>query len=467
MIRVGILSFSDGRKRVHDSLLPYIKECETVIKDTLEQTGEVEVITGSEVIYHVELANSEAKAIAGNDLDAIILNVPVFAFPNFSTMAVHLQNVPCLAIAPVNGKLPGLGGLFAAVNLIRQTGGYCEKVWGNISEPQILRKVMTFLRASHAVSRLRGQVYGLIGGRSIGMGSGAVNPDLWMNLFGVDVEHIDQLEIIRQAEHISPEKVMFAFDWIRRTFGGVHFDGEKLTEESLKMQIRCYYATQAIVAERKLNFLGVKCHYELSEYYVTQCLAAALFNDPYDWDGPKPPMVYSCEADSDGALTMQVMNLISGKPVLFIDFRHYDRDTDLFAFCNCGAMATWYAQRSDDLHTNLQAVNLYPIIPKYGGKGCHVQFIAAEGEMTFARLTRTMDRYKLTAFSGSFRKVPPQKLDETCPVWPHGFVQVKGDAYHILEQYNNNHVHAVSGNILEELESFCKLKNIEYENLDQ
>jgi len=62
---------------------------------------------------------------------------------------------------------------------------------------------MKFLRATHAFTFLKGQVDGLFGGRSMSMISWNVNPDLCMNLFGVDVEHIDQLEIMRRAEFIE------------------------------------------------------------------------------------------------------------------------------------------------------------------------------------------------------------------------------------------------------------------------
>lgn len=463
MIKVGILSFSDGRKRVHDTLEQYIIDCQLRVKKALEKTGEVEVFTVDDIIYNAELARDMAAEISAKKLDAVILNVPVFAFPNFSVIASYLQSIPCIAIAPVNGKLPGLGGLQAAVNAVRQVGLKCEKVWGNIEEEKTSQKVMKFLRAAHAVTLLKGQVYGLIGGRSIGMASGAVNPDIWMNLFGLDVEHVDQLEIIRRAATIDEQKVNHAFSWLKENMGSIQFDENKLTEDSLKMQIRCNYATKEIVEDKKLSFIGVKCHYDLSEYYVTQCLIAALFNDPYDWDGIKEPVVYSCEADSDGALTMQVMKLISNKPVLFFDFRHYDADAGVFAFCNCGAMATWYSKRSDDPKENLKHVNLCPIIPKYGGKGCHVQYIACEGEMTFARFTRTLDKYKLTMFTGKIKEFPQEKLEETCPVWPHGFVEVSADPEQLVERYESNHIHGVYGNYIDELKKFCELKNIEYE----
>lgn len=466
MIKAAILSFSDGRGRVHESLEPYILACEQRIKNELEKTGEVIVETVDEVIFDSRKARELSLKLAAGNPDAVILNIPVFAFPNFSLIAASFQHVPLLAIAPVNGKLPGLGGLQAAVNLIRQMGMKCEKVWGNIEDEHTLRKVMEFLRAAHAVTTLKGQIYGLFGGRSIGMGTGAVNPDLWFKVFGVDVEHIDQLEIIRRAESVDQTEVDRAFDWLVKKTGSINYDKDKLTIDSLKWQIRCYYATKDLVCDRKLDFIGVKCHYELSEYYYTQCLSAALFNDPYDWDGPKEPVVYSCEADSDGALTMQILKLVSGKPVIFFDLRHYDDKEGVFAFCNCGSMPTWYAARSDEPGENLKEVALQPIIPKYAGKGCHVQYVAKEGEMTFGRLTRVLDKYKFTIFKGEFKKMPNEKLEETCPVWPHGYTKVNMDPLELINRFENNHVHAVHGDYIEEIRKFCKLKEIECEIIE-
>ena len=48
----------------------------------------------------------------------------------------------------------------------------------------------------------------------------------------------------------------------------------------------------------------------------------------------------------DGALTMQILKLLSGDPVLFADVRHYHADKDVWDLCNSGQHATWYAARS-------------------------------------------------------------------------------------------------------------------------
>jgi L-fucose isomerase len=189
----------------------------------------------------------------------------------------------------------------------------------------------------------------------------------------------------------------------------------------------------------------------------------ALFNDPYDWDDAKEPTVFSCEADSDGALTMQIMKLISGKPVFFCDFRHFDEKDGVFVFCNCGAISTWYAERSDDPETNLKSVNLHPVIEKYAGKGCHVQFIAKEGEVTMGRLTRVLNKYKMSIIKGEIKRYSPEKLEETCPQWPHFFVKVSIDPNDLIDRYESNHIHGIAGDYVDELKEFCELKNIDYE----
>lgn len=105
MIRVGVLSFSDGRKRVHEGLAPYIAEQANRIKAALEATDEVEATLADEIVWHPELARAQSAAIAAGRPDAVILNVPVFAFSNLSVLAAPLQSVPLLAIAPINGTL--------------------------------------------------------------------------------------------------------------------------------------------------------------------------------------------------------------------------------------------------------------------------------------------------------------------------------------------------------------------------
>jgi len=460
-MRIGILSFSDGREKVHKNLIPEIEKSRDTIVNFLQKQEGFEIVTGSQVIHTPNLARREAAALISKGVDAVIFNIPVFAFPNFALIAAKICQIPPLIYSPPNPKLPGIGGMLAAAGSLKQAGIKCERVWGNLNDPAIQRKLLAFLKAQTVVRRLWGQVYGLIGGRSIGMGTGTIDPAQWMRKFGVDVEHIDQLEIIRLAEKIPEEEVKEVFNWLSQNVGNIDYKGA-LTERSLKYQIRCYLATEKIVKERQLDFIGVKCHYELSEYYVTQCISCALCSDPYDWKGElKSPLVFACEADSDGALTMQILKMLSNTPTAFLDLRHYDSKEGVYVLCNCGALPTWFAGKSWSSSDNLKKVSLYPIIPKYGGEGAHIQFECVPGEVTFARLTRDKGEYQMTVFKGEFVEFPLSKLKETCWQWPHAFARINIEPSKLFDLYDSNHCHVVYGDYLAELVKLCYLLDIE------
>jgi len=461
-MKIGILSFSDGRKKVRDSLAPIIEETSNTIRQKLEEAG-IKVITGNEIVWRPENARREANYLDREEVDGVILNVPVFAFPNLIRIACQFLKGPFLAFTPRYGKLPGLGGMLAASSGLEQVGIPCEKVYGSLDDKEVIDKILIFCRTSYAVNRLRGQVLGLIGGRSIGMVTGESAPDSYYTLFGIDVEHIDQLEIVRRATQIPSKYVDHAYSWLENHVQAIEFDEKKLTAETLKVQIRHYCATKRIIEDRQLDFAAVKCHYELSEYYYTQCLSASFMNDPYDWEGSKEPFVFSCEGDADGAVTMQILKLLSGKPVLFADLRHYDSANDVYAFCNCGAMATWYARQADDPSENLREVSLVPVIEKYGGRGCHVRYIARQSKATFARLFRKSGHNHMTIFSGEVVEFPVENLDETCPSWPHLFVKLSVPPDELISKLNSNHIHGMAGDYVVELKKFCQLKKIQPE----
>ncbi len=460
MIRIGLLSFSDGRERVHRDLAPGIAANAAKLKAALEATGEIEIIPASEIIWRHAQAREQARAVAALGTEGTIFNVPVFAFPNLARIAAVCGQPPFLAYTPVHGGLPGLGGMLAVAAGLNQTGTACDRVYGSPDRAETIDQILVFCRAAHALDGLKGRVLGLIGGRSIGMMTGAANPDLLYAVFGLDVDHVDQSEIIRRAPLVPADKVEDAFRWLTGRMKAVAFDGRKLTPETLREQIRHYYATKSLIEERQFDFAAVKCHTELSEYHMTQCLSAAFMNDPYDWDGTKEPFVYACEADVDGAVTMQILKLVSGRPAAFIDLRHAAEGSPDMTLCNCGGAATWFIHRSDRPEENLRDAALVPVIPKYGGGGAHLRFIAGEGPMTFARLFRRSGRFHMTIVRGQVQPMAEERLEETCPSWPHFLVRFSVPPAELVPALGSNHIHGAAGDRVAELRKFCELAGV-------
>jgi L-fucose isomerase len=460
VIRIALISFSDGRKRVHESLKADILTHQARIQDILEQSGEVEVLTGDEVIYSTDLARQEARRLDSLKPDAAIFNIPVFAFPNLSVIAAELMRGPFLLLGPQDPRYPGLGGLLGAAGALSQVGIPHQRIWADLEDPALQAQILQFARAARAVMGLRGQVYGLIGGRSIGMYTGASPAELWMRTFGVDIDHVDQSEIVRRAKRVSESDAAAARAWLESAVQEVRYDGVQLTPEKFDFQIRSWVAVQEIIDEFSFDFIGLKCHYDMSEFYSTQCLAAAFVNDPYDWRGPKKPVPLSCEADSDGALTMQVMTMITGNPSCLLDLRFYDRKKNVLVMPNCGAAATWYAARSSDMAENLSRVRIVPSILKYAGGGAHVEFLFSPGPVTMARLSRSEAGYHMLITHGETVHCNPAEVTGAATNWPHAFVRTETTIQDLVKHMQANHLHLVAGDCVEELKLFSKMLNI-------
>lgn len=49
MIKLGLVSFSDGRDRVHKSPVPYITKCANDIKNIMSETDNIQIIEAKEI----------------------------------------------------------------------------------------------------------------------------------------------------------------------------------------------------------------------------------------------------------------------------------------------------------------------------------------------------------------------------------------------------------------------------------
>jgi len=120
-----------------------------------------------------------------------------------------------------------------------------------------------------------------------------------------------------------------------------------------------------------------------------------LANDPYDWDGKKASHVFACEADEDGAVTMQILKMLSGKPSCLLDTRFYDQVNQIYLFQNCGIAPSFFAACSENFRDNLSRTTLCSCVPKFRGGGAHGCLEFEEGDYTLARLYQTADGYHM------------------------------------------------------------------------
>lgn len=397
-------------------------------------------------------------------VDAVVLYLPVFVAPALVAHTASLLKIPvALACNEAADSLSQLAFL-AVGGALDQIGLDYLRVPGEATEKSNQEVLLTFLAAAAVKNRLRGQTFGCLGGRSLGISTGTADPSIWEGHFGVDIEHVDQFEVVQRAEKQRSEAVAKHVRWLEDQSASVAF-GHNFTAGHLEKQVRCYLATREIVRDYELDFLGIKCQPELSNHYCLQCVNVALCNDPYDAEGSKEPLVCSCEADADGALTMQVLKLISGGfPTNLNDIAWMSAKEMTLA--NCGSMASYFAGFSFQSEQNM--ANLHLVAHSFGeaGGACTMFTVPGGRFMTFARLFRRRSQYTLGVLTGTTVEKARERQSPTIGTRPLIFLEMNVEKDRFLRTFGSNHIHGVEGDFKKELESFASLMSIDFIDYD-
>src|ERR1022692_3728345 len=113
-LKVGILTFSDGREYIHNDLLPVNEAYQDSLARTLEGTGQVEVVPGREIIWKQRLAQTEARRLAATGCDLTILNYAIWCFPHLSAIATAFAPGPYLLFCNLHPSEPGMNAVAIA-----------------------------------------------------------------------------------------------------------------------------------------------------------------------------------------------------------------------------------------------------------------------------------------------------------------------------------------------------------------
>ena len=402
------------------------------------------------------LVEDFSRYLQSENPDALIVHLPIWSEPVFTVKLASSNSLPVMLLGNSRPDTSSLVGILGAGGALDQIGRDHLRVFDH-RDNLGRRQVSDFFQAAVALRRLRGQTLGLFGGRSLGIFTTVSDPAQWQRIFGVDIVQIDQAEIKDRAEILPDNEVARHLDWFVSKLGGVKYGG-LFTPEKLERQVRSYLATTQLTQELGLDFIGVKCQPEMSDGYVSQCVAHMLMNGTEDAQGPKYPTVHACESDADGALTMQILNLISGgKPAALLDIRWFDAQNNHWILANCGAVAASFMSTPTD-PSGFSSIQAQPHVFGAGGGGAFPA-VMKEQPVTLARLCRKNGEYWMAILEGEIQSQEAADAQKVTPAFPRAIVKTSAGA-DFLNVFGSNHIHLVSGNFAEQLAIFCRLAGI-------
>lgn len=426
----------------------FLKKARLTLKTLKLEVIDPGVITRS----HIQ-AQTQAKELAYKGAQVLVFYVTSWIFASAIVAAVDAVKLPAIIWTNERKDTGGLIGASIAKGSLDEIGVDAPLVYGDFNNKEALDELRLECLVKSVVTKLRGQTYGIFGTRSMGMYTAVVDPNEWRKKFGIETVGFDQLEVIERAKSLKDEEIQSYLKWIKNEFGKVDIKYEVLSNS-----IKLYLVLKKIIKDSKLDFLSLRCLPEMLIYFTSFCFAHAILNDGIDADGQDKIVVCGCESDSNGALTMQIMHLLTGGVVCFSDVRHLDIKTGILTISNCGSQPTKFAKSSKDVHWVPHGIKEHKM--KIGAM-CP-QYVAKPGRVTLARLSRVDGRYKMLIISGECLAFPRKKLDET--FWgfsPHAFIHIDNDPRILIKMLRSNHIHMTYGDHREGLRKFCNIMNIE------
>jgi len=472
---IGLIMLNDEREHVwrlnNEQNTAVLRRWAEVIEEGMRNHdgSAPEVVTASRIVTSVRIAQEVGEELARANCRQLVMCYNVWNFPFLAWPLVNSlgADTPILSLSNNNGRYPGNVGLLATDGALRQAGRRTHRIVGEIDDPKTQADVLAWLRAAQAVTTMRNEVYGLYGGHSMGMETGYYHLTPTLKTLGTTCSQIDQLLLVEVMKTVPESEVEAGLGWFESLLGDrILYDGRILTPETLKTQIRLYLAMETVNREKGFDFCGLKGQRELTEYVCLGDVPEMLMNDPYDWRGPKEPTVCATEADAYAAITMQALRYISGGlPTLFMDVRLYHPGLDIWDFCNSGNHASWYAARSWTPSENFKTITFHPAMEFYfKAGGASVEFDAAPGEMTFARLGLWDEKPCMVIVPGEAAALSAQERRalnaQTDPTWPHVHARLRCTFDEFLAVFPANHAQGVSGDAVRALNYYCEIAGI-------
>jgi L-fucose/D-arabinose isomerase len=449
--KVGLIVTMSQDKTWPDAIVNKVKSYLPEARNTLKSLG-YDVYDCKDIARSASEMKTHGEFLRRENIHVLVLYVGTWTYSNTAVMAAINADVPVIVWANSNVETFGIVGGSIARGALDEVGIKNYLVYGDFQDERLQKEIKILIDGIAGATKLKGMTYGEGGSRSMGMLTARVDPSEWMRRFGIDVDGFDQVDLIERSKKYSDEKARGFIQWIANEFGGI-----EISEEVLIAQTRLYMALRELIMEKNYDFISVKCLPEMPSCYTTFCLAHVLLNDSSnDGFGECSSFVASCEADANGALTMQILNNITGKTTMFTDVLYFDYEENMVRMCNCGAQPTEFANSRKDVVWVKEGLREFDW--KIGG-ACP-RYVGAPGVLTIARLSRINGEYVMLITTGNALETPLEKINETNSQQPHVFAKLDCRKEDFIRELRSNHIHVVKGRHSEALSVTCDILGI-------
>jgi len=186
---------------------------------------------------------------------------------------------------------------------------------------------------------------------------------------------------------------------------------ESLERAAIEHSVALRSGAERLIERRGWNAVAVRCWPEcFDDWGGAACATMALLNER--------GIPAACEADALGALSMRLMQTLSGTPTFLADLVDAELDSDQVAFWHCGVAPRSLADPEGSVRVQLHPNRRVPLVFDFG---------LAPGPVTIARISQTAGTARIVVGEG--RILAGQPFEGTSAV-----VQLKTSARTLLSR---------------------------------
>lgn len=300
---------------------------------------------------------------------------------------------------------------------------------------QAMPKLADQFRVLACIKSLKSARVGSAGGRVPGFYTSNFNELELRKSFGVEVEGVTLLELVRRAESISGDELKEGVAELTRGCQCMSLDKKEQEKGGALLM-----AFRQLTKKYHLDAWSVRCWPEFSDLYgIGVCHLLGCLT------GSGVPA--ACEGDVYGAVAMLIVEALSGQPSFFCDLISFDPAGDTGVFWHCGAAPVGWCSPGCQ-----PKLGKHSIIDGGGVKGIASEFPLGAGPVTVIRIGDRKDGgYRLLTIKaeglpteqllkGNPLRVrfgrPAQELVDTLvgSGFEHHYVMARGDITPLLRQ---------------------------------
>ncbi len=357
---IGIRPVIDGRmdgvrESLENQTMEMARSAAKLISDNLKYPdgSPVKCIISDTTIGGVSESEAADKKFTIAGVGATLTVTPCWCY---GSETMDMDPLRPKAVWGFNGtERPGAVYLAAVLAAHNQKGLPAFGIYGkDVQDPNdssipddVKEKILSFIKASLAVSLMRNKSYLSIGSVSMGIAGSIIDPDFFEDYLGMRVEYADMTEIKRRIdlEIYDRKEYKKALNWVKDNLKEGLDDNpsdiqrnrkdlDKDWEFSVKTALIC---RDMMIGNKKLNGIG---YFEESlghnaiaagfqgqrhwtDHYPNADFAETILNSSFDWNGTRQPYIMATENDCLNGISMLFGYLLTNTAQIFSDVRTY------------------------------------------------------------------------------------------------------------------------------------------------